>query len=379
MLARFNLANVWRNVKELDLLRIRESAERPARIVIAGSDPARMQTLANQLRSDPRRPDAITHTLIPLVDLTEVLNPSQVDVILLLFTDAPDRRETQAAALKAWAAAGIPVLPIFDPPDAPGDAALPGAAFPGAAVLPLAAGTTPVFAAAEDWAGLQAELAPAILKTLPELILSLGRHYPMLRETAARRLIADTSTANAAYSFSTGLAEIIPVLDIPLNVADMIVLTKAQALLVYKLGLALGLPLDWQYYITEFSGVIGSGFLWRQVARSLVGLIPAWGIVPKVAVAYSGTYTVGQAVLHWYLTGRHATRRMLGSFSREALSRGKAIGRSFRKRIPGRKAYELPAGETLPVEASPDARICTRCGTVNDEDARFCKSCGSEV
>ncbi len=67
MLAKFNPATVWRNIRELDLQRIREDAEKPVRIVIAGADPERMQTLANQLRRDPRRPDDITHTLIPLV------------------------------------------------------------------------------------------------------------------------------------------------------------------------------------------------------------------------------------------------------------------------------------------------------------------------
>jgi uncharacterized protein (DUF697 family) len=261
------------------------------------------------------------------------------------------------------------VIPVIDPREAPGEAA----------AAPVAAGFAPVFAAADDWAALQTALAPAILKILPDHILALGRHFPMLRETVARMLISDTSSANAAYSFSTGLAEVIPILDIPLNVADMIVLTKAQALLVYKLGLALGLSPDWQYYITEFSGVIGSGFLWRQVARSLVGLIPAWGIIPKVAVAYSGTYAVGQAVLHWYLTGRHATRRMLGGFMREALSRGKAIGRNLRRRIPGRRMEALPEGEATLMLPSPEARICTRCGTVNDEDARFCKRCGNDL
>jgi uncharacterized protein (DUF697 family) len=367
MLARFNLANVWRNIRELDLQRIRDAAETPVRIVVAGTEPERMGALAANLRRDPRRPDDIANTLIPLVETGAALGSSQADVILLVFSDAHEHRETQAAALSTWSTAGIPVIPVI----------APGAAIGDAAVLPLAAGSMPVFASTDDWGALQAELAPAILKILPDQILSLGRHYPMLRETAARRLIGDTSTANAAYSFSTGLAEIIPVLDIPLNVADMIVLTKAQAMLVYKLGLALGLSPDWQYYITEFSGVIGSGFLWRQVARSLVGLIPAWGIVPKVAVAYSGTYAVGQAVLHWYLTGRHATRRMLGAFSREALSRGKAIGQAFRRRLPGRKREALPAGEIVSMEASPEARICTQCSTVNDEDARFCKNCGS--
>jgi uncharacterized protein (DUF697 family) len=369
MLSKLNLANVWRNVKELDLLHIREDAEKIVRLVIAGAEPEKLQALADNLRSDPRRPDDVSRTLIPLVGLDMQVERGSADLILLVFTEDPDKRERQAAALSEWARAGHQVILILDP----------GAADPQIATAAIPAGGFPVvFAAPEDWSGLQSELAPVILKILPDDLMALGRRFPMLRETAARRLISDTSTANAAYSFSTGLAEIIPVLDIPLNVADIIILTKAQALLVYKLGLTLGLSPDWQYYLTEFSGVIGSGFLWRQVARSLVGLIPAWGIIPKVAVAYSGTYTVGQAVLHWYLTGRHATRKMLRGFMRDALSRGRSLGQSLRARLPSgkEKAPRLDAGELAPMQASVNARICTHCSTVNDEDARFCKNCG---
>jgi uncharacterized protein (DUF697 family) len=86
----------------------------------------------------------------------------------------------------------------------------------------------------------------------------------------------------------------VPVLNIPLNAADMLVLSKNQALLVYKLALAFGAPADFQAQMKEVLPVIGSGFLWRQVARQLVGLIPGFGIVPKVAVAYAGTYATGK-------------------------------------------------------------------------------------
>ena len=373
MLSKLKLANVWRNVRELDLQRIRDEAEQEVRIVIAGTEGERMQALANHLRSDPRRPDGSTYTLVPLIRPDEPVEPGSADLILLLVSDLPDSRDRQAEALKAWAQAGQRVIPIMDPEVFNLQTA--------AATIPAGA-FTPVFASPDDWGQLHAELAPVIVKLLAEDLLALGRRFPLLRETAARKLISETSTANAAYSFGTGLAEIIPILDIPLNIADIIVLTKAQALLVYRLGLTLGLSPDWQYYITEFSGVIGSGFLWRQVARSLVGLIPAWGIIPKVAVAYSGTYAVGQAVLHWYLTGRHATRRMLSSFMQEALARGRSIGRNLRARLPAGKGKEgalLEAGEVIPIEPSPDARICTHCSTINDKDARFCKQCGEAL
>jgi len=50
-------------------------------------------------------------------------------------------------------------------------------------------------------------------------------------------------------------------------------------------------------------GGIGSGFLFRQGARQLVGLIPVAGIVPRVAVAYAGTLAIGKTVVAWTTYG----------------------------------------------------------------------------
>lgn len=372
MAPKFDLSGIWRNVKELDLQRIREAAEQDVRLFIVGPDPAQMQLLANQLRSDPRRPEAESHIPIPLVDLGSAGEIASADLILVIAAQDAEAAHQQAQLLGKWAIKGLRVIVIRD--------LAPNAPDPDPALLPLQAGTFPVVLAPIDhWGELHARLVPRILEQLPDRALALGRRFPLMRETVARNLISETSTANAAYAFSTGLAEIIPILDIPLNVADILILTKAQALLVYKVGLALGLSSDWQYYITEFGGVIGSGFLWRQVARSLVGLIPAWGIVPKVAVAYSGTYAVGQAVLHWYLTGRHVTRKMLQGFSKEAMERGKLVGQNLVKRL-GRSRKKQPellpeSAPSAPAGPPEDAQICPQCATINDSDARFCKNC----
>ena len=87
-----------------------------------------------------------------------------------------------------------------------------------------------------DTVFLQQHLVPAVLGLMPEFQLALARRYPLFRGEVARRLINDTCTSNSAYSLTTGLAEIVPVLNIPLNVTDIFVLTKAQAFLVYRLG-----------------------------------------------------------------------------------------------------------------------------------------------
>jgi ribosomal protein L32 len=112
--------------------------------------------------------------------------------------------------------------------------------------------------------------------------------------------------------------------------------------------LLLGFSTRWQDYVTEFGSVIGSGFVWRQIARSLIGLIPAWGIIPKVVVAYSGTYVVGNAILSWYLTGRKLSSKQMRALSAQALTRGKEYARKLGQKIPRprigiRKKEKLPA------------------------------------
>ena len=215
-----------------------------------------------------------------------------------------------------------------------------------------------IYGSTNDISFLEREFIPTILELLPQQHIALGRQFPLFRLTIARQLINETCLSNAAYSFSTGLAEIVPVLDLPLNLTDLVVLTKSQAFLAYKLGLLLGFSTRWQDYVTEFGSVIGSGFVWRQIARSLIGLIPAWGIIPKVAVAYSGTYVVGNAILGWYLTGRKLSPKQMQALSVQAFTRGKEYARKLSQRIPRpkigiRKKDRLPAplqNPTLPEE-----------------------------
>jgi len=64
--------------------------------------------------------------------------------------------------------------------------------------------------------------------------------------------------------------------------------------------------------------------VWRQAARSLIGLIPVWGLVPKIAVAYGGTYTTGVAAWRWYENGEVVSSDQLKRISREAIAIGRA-------------------------------------------------------
>ena len=361
-----DLFNIWKNLKEVDLRPIREAALRPVRLAIVGRPGVGRHSLAEQMRSDPQRPDRKTQTSLLIADLDtpERANAAEL-IILMLDATAKDFSQEQALA-KQWSDSAKKVLAIVNKVDLLVERKL-AASSKGWLVESVLYGSVldPFF--------LQREFTPLIMELLPERLLALGRQFPLFRVAIAQHQISESCFTNAAYSFSTGIAEVVPIFDIPLNITDTIVLTKAQAFLVYKLGLTLGFSTRWQDYLGEFGSVIGGGFVWRQVARMLIGLIPVWGIVPKVAVAYSGTYVVGQVVLQWYLTGRHITKQQMKDIYTNGLLKGKKTAQRMLAWLPRprkRKTALLP---------SPTQKNCPFCHKPNAFDAKFCQYCGQSL
>ena len=361
-----NLQTFWNTIREIDLKPIRQQAEQEIRLVLLSDQPKLAQQLVAMLRSDPNHAGAGTQTPVLVLGLDQPVPGGQADLCLLI-GEAGSLAAAHHDRLQALSLAGQKVLLLVHTAYSQDENR--------AALVPagsLSAGLT-LSGSLQDWRFLQEQLIPRVLKGLPGKQIALARQFPLFREAVARELISETCLSNTAYSLSTGLAELVPVLNLPLNVTDMIVLTKAQAFLVYRLGLALGYSTDWQTYVTEFGGVLGSGFIWRQLARSLVGLVPAWGIIPKVAVAYSGTYVVGQAVYQWYLTGRHLTPAQLQTLYRQAFLQGRRVAENLRARLPVRQPKTTRVRKRL---LSKGRQVCPDCGKKSSADAVFCQYCG---
>jgi len=358
-----DISSVWKNIKEIDLKPIRESAIYPVRIVLVGAPESGRHTLAEQMRTDPARPGIHTQSPLALIS-TEAVAVAPVAHLIIMLVDATRTDfSIEQALVKKWSEAGKNVLVFVNKID------LVNSNIEGEAQAGWM-GSRVIYGSVNDMSFLQREFIPTILELLPQQHIALGRQFPLFRLTIARQLINEACFSNAAYSFSTGLAEIVPVLDLPLNVTDMVVLTKSQAFLAYKLGLLLGFSTRWQDYVTEFGSVIGTGFLWRQLARQLIGLVPGWGIVPKVAVAYSGTYVVGNAILGWYLTGRNLSPKQMRALYAQAFTRGREYARMLGEKIPrprlgrgkrgklaaAQKKLELAQGETVIIKTTqPEA------------------------
>ena len=132
----------------------------------------------------------------------------------------------------------------------------------------------------------------------------------------------------------------LPVLKEP-QLTDIVVLTKNQLVMSYKIALASGKSGSPRHMIGEVLGVVGGAFLFRQGARQLIGLIPLAGIAPKVVVAYAGTQAIGRAVAVWAAEGRKLSRSTVQRLYREARGRGRHVADSLvaqAQRARGRSA-----------------------------------------
>ena len=359
------IANVWKNLKEVDLRPLREAALRPVKLAIVGRPGVGRHTLANQIRQDPQRPESKTQTAVLISELNSVDGVNAAELIILVLDATSTDFSLEQALAKKWVDAGKKVLVFINKIDLLGNQPLNSNSLRWEMEQVL-------HGSALNSVFMQHEFVPLIMELLPERHLALGRQFPLFRVPIANKLITDSCFSNAAYSLSTGVAEVVPIFDIPFNIADMVVLTKAQAFLAYKLGLTLGFSTRWQDYVAEFGSVLGGAFVWRQLARMLIGLIPIWGIVPKVAIAYSGTYIVGHVILQWYLNGRHISTQQVRAIYWQALVIRNNIARNMlsrlrRPRLSRRKAAQLQRSVSKP---------CSFCRKPNAPDAHYCQYCG---
>lgn len=387
--------NIWETMKEADLRPLRNQAVAGVRIAIVGDLQAGGDLLAAQMRRDPARPGAESEFPVALFTLDQAAQAARADLVILMMDGRKADSTREQALVKAWNVEGQRVLVFINqagqerlPPGTGAGALAPGepssqgdmaaqttsAASVGRTAMAATAAPSPgalipagkrpllkkkgpvsgkrrrgvVWGSVNDTRFLTEHFAPGVIELIPDQIVPLARVFPLFRQPVAHKLINDTCFSNATYAFTTGLAETIAVADVPIVLADTFVLTKNQLFLVYKVGLALGYSTRWQDYVAEFGSVLGSGYLLRTASRTLVGLVPVFGLLPKTAIAYAGTFAVGNAVLQWYLTGRHVTGEQMKQLYQQALERGKQVASFLLRRTPRRKPLEPGAEKPRP-------------------------------
>lgn len=313
---------------EVDVRPLRAAAERGFALAFASRDVPLAEHLVQLLRRGPREQDVPFARACEVLSLDQAERMQRFDAVVVV-THSAGANDVELALVQELAAVRVPALVCFvDSPEA--GLPLRQQWLPAAIVtLKTQGGADNVL----DDGEATRELVHGIraLKAVDDL--ALARHLPAFRPSVARSLIDDTAVANAAYSAGTGFLEINPAITVPLNMADLIVLTKNQALMSYKIGLAMGMPSDFRHIMPQMAAVVGSGFVIRQIARTLVGIIPGWGILPKVAVSFAGTYATGEVIYRWCATGEKLADDALRQTYEAALARGKSVAAGLLRKL----------------------------------------------
>lgn len=331
MASPFTLTRVWRILKDVDLEAVRREAARRVHVLIIGESTADADELAMRLAEGQPDPtpwltavDAPHAARGPGLTTTAGGRNAVLDGpdIVIAVTRGKDLTAEMKSARQRWVAGQACLVTIaLDSGERAGKVKTHG-------------GASRVAIDRFDDEGFRCVVEAMFAVVEPDRRLGLARQFPVLRPGVFNELIDETARANAGYSFSTGLAEIIPLLDIPLNIGDMIVLTKNQLMMSYRIALAAGKVGKPRELVGEIVGVLGGGLIFRQLARQLIGLVPVIGLVPKVAVAYGGTWAIGRAVALWATEGQKVTADRLKELSREGLQRGRKIARAMRRQPP---------------------------------------------
>jgi uncharacterized protein (DUF697 family) len=132
------------------------------------------------------------------------------------------------------------------------------------------------------------QIAAAVARRLDDGAISLAARLPVLRPAVTARLIAATSRRNGLI----GVAVFVPGIDMP-------ILTFNQLRMVLRIAVAHGEGID-RARAFELVGVVGAGFTFRAIARSLLDFVPVGGWAVKGAVAYTGTRALGEAAVRYF-------------------------------------------------------------------------------
>lgn len=301
-----NLTQFWRLTRELDLAALQRDFDLPHVPRILGTSLGAAESVAGMLGAEGT--PGIQQVLLGEVDVPSIRAGGVPEIVLAVLDAAPDARGREALA--ALTASDRPYVLIR----------LPGA--PEILMVGATEDRTLALDPTGDPTRASGMLASALARVAPDASLALGRRLPRLRPYLARRLIEDAARVNAQFAALSSLPAVLPLIGgLAGGAADLLVLTKNQVLLVFKLAglhgrdLALGRDV-----LMEIAPVVGGAFLWRSAARSLAGMVPGpVGAVPKVLVAYTGTWAVGELARYYYEHGRKPPADHLRIIQTEAL------------------------------------------------------------
>jgi small GTP-binding protein len=171
----------------------------------------------------------------------------------------------------------------------------------GVAVIPVSA---------KKGTNVAEQLVPALVDTLPDLAIALGRELPALRRTAAQKVVRQSAVFNTAVG-----AEPIPFIDIP-------VLLTLQARMVLRIAAIYGESLD-ATHAKELITTIAGGLAFRYLAEQGAKMLPVGGWALAGGIAAAGTWAMGQVAIEYFESGKRLNSRQLRQMYKTVLQKDK--------------------------------------------------------
>ena len=125
------------------------------------------------------------------------------------------------------------------------------------------------------------------IATATEKSVSFAAAYPLCRAHVVKQITVACAKENAAI----GAVAFVPGSDMPL-------MTARQIRLALDITAAYNINMSVET-IAELLGVVGAGFGYRTVARTVAGTVPGFGWALKAGMGYAGTHTTAR-VIHAY-------------------------------------------------------------------------------
>ena len=339
----------WDAIREVNPNEIRAELERPITVGFFGRPGSGRRTLARALLGRDQAEGGGRGISINETDTAAVASAGLLDLAFVLLDASEPDWSAERRLAGQLGARGQPFFLVVTHADE-----LPTPQQAAAAIRNQFSGHPPELTAVVDPRNAEAtraRLAGPLVKAVPQLRLAIGHQFPTLRRAVSDDLIREASMVNAQFALMSSLPSLIPVLGFFVGgMADVLVLTKNQAMLVFKLAAIHGRNIDDRIgVLKEIMPVIGSAFLWRTAARTAVGLAPApISALPKAAIAYVGTYLVGQAARYYYEQGDKPPPEVLRSFQADARRRYQQVNEMLKARFAGGRT----APPALPPEGS---------------------------
>lgn len=170
-----------------------------------------------------------------------------------------------------------------------------------------------------------------IVRKREDLMLPLARRLDPFRKEVSHHMIRTVAKENALFALVTALPDVVPSLaSLPWAVgeygSDAAFLTMNQIRMGFLLAAASDRAVGYREQRSEIASIAMGAFGWRALAREAVGKIPfGGGLIPKAAIAWTGTFVAGLSLERLYRLGYGFTRVERRRVYEDAFENGKQI------------------------------------------------------